>query len=548
MSFFLSPVLNEQQFDANGDPLDGGLIYTYLAGTTTPVTTYKTSTGTAQANPIVLDSSGNFPSGTQLWLQGGSSYKFEVQNSAAVPLRTYDNIMGVNDANSGFSEWNEYTASAFSYLSATSFTVVGDQTGIFEPNRRIQTANTGGTIYSTIVSSSYSAPNTTVTVQNDSGALDAGLSALYFSILSVSNSALPQVYLPELPRVDVASAATVDLSTLTSRNIQITGTTTISSFTIQSGKLFFVRFSGALTLTNNASIITQTGGNILTAAGDTCIIRATANNIVEVLSYAKVATNLFKGIQSLTATVAANALTINLAATTLDFRSATLTDGAPIPNVDIPALSITIPNGATMGGVNGVAQRLVVEVAYNGGSPVLCVSGMNGLNLDETTLISPTTISTGSDSANVIYSASSVGASSPFRVVGFVDITEATAGVWATGPTRVQGVGGQALAALSSVGYGQTWQDFTGSRVIGTTYYNTTGKPRQIKPTVSSTGSGGLIIAINGVSAGFIAHAFSTSGAQYGVGSMIIQPGDSYAVTVAASSGVTSIFEWFESI
>lgn len=90
-------------------------------------------------------------------------------------------------------------------------------------------------------------------------------------------------------RIDVASAATVDLSTLApnTRNINITGTTTITGFTIAVGRLYFVRFNSALTLTNNASIITQTGANITTAAGDTCIIRATATNTVEVLCYAK---------------------------------------------------------------------------------------------------------------------------------------------------------------------------------------------------------------------------------------------------------------------
>ncbi len=88
-------------------------------------------------------------------------------------------------------------------------------------------------------------------------------------------------------RTDVASAATVDLTTLVPGNshINITGTTTITAFTVTSGRLFFVRFNAALTLTNNASIITQTGANIVTQAGDTCILRATAANTVEVLSY-----------------------------------------------------------------------------------------------------------------------------------------------------------------------------------------------------------------------------------------------------------------------
>lgn len=86
-------------------------------------------------------------------------------------------------------------------------------------------------------------------------------------------------------RIDVASAANVNLTTAApdTRNINITGTTTISGFTVEAGKTYFVRFAGALTLTNSASLVTQSGANILTAAGDTCIIRATAANVVEVL-------------------------------------------------------------------------------------------------------------------------------------------------------------------------------------------------------------------------------------------------------------------------
>jgi hypothetical protein len=88
-------------------------------------------------------------------------------------------------------------------------------------------------------------------------------------------------------RIDVASAATVNLtsSAPSTRHINITGTTTITGFTVAAGQCYFVRFNAALTLTNNANIVTQTGANITTAAGDTCILRATAANVVEVLSF-----------------------------------------------------------------------------------------------------------------------------------------------------------------------------------------------------------------------------------------------------------------------
>jgi len=80
-----------QFFDNNGNPLAGGLIYTYAAGTTTPAATYTSSSGgTANANPIVLDSAGRTPA--QIWLTEGDSYKFVLQTSLGVTLKTDDNI------------------------------------------------------------------------------------------------------------------------------------------------------------------------------------------------------------------------------------------------------------------------------------------------------------------------------------------------------------------------------------------------------------------------------------------------------------------------
>lgn len=88
-------------------------------------------------------------------------------------------------------------------------------------------------------------------------------------------------------RIDVASAATLDLDVAapSTRNIRLTGTATITGITVTAGKVFFVTFGGAMTLTNNANIVTNSGANISTAAGDSCILRATANNVVEVLCY-----------------------------------------------------------------------------------------------------------------------------------------------------------------------------------------------------------------------------------------------------------------------
>lgn len=83
--------VGDQLFDNNGNVLSGGKIYSYEAGTTTPLTTYTAVAGTvAHTNPIILDSAGRVPGG-QIWLTV-DQYKFVVTTSADVVLATYDNI------------------------------------------------------------------------------------------------------------------------------------------------------------------------------------------------------------------------------------------------------------------------------------------------------------------------------------------------------------------------------------------------------------------------------------------------------------------------
>jgi hypothetical protein len=80
-----------QFFDNNGNPLSGGKIYTYEAGTSTPLVTYTSSSGnTAHTNPIILDSAGRVPGG-EIWNQL-QLYKFVLKTSADVTIATYDNV------------------------------------------------------------------------------------------------------------------------------------------------------------------------------------------------------------------------------------------------------------------------------------------------------------------------------------------------------------------------------------------------------------------------------------------------------------------------
>jgi hypothetical protein len=81
-----------QLFDNNGLPLSGGKIFTFAAGTTTPIITYTSSTGiTAHTNPIILDAAGRVPGG-EIWLDYAQKYKMLVSTSNNVQIASYDNI------------------------------------------------------------------------------------------------------------------------------------------------------------------------------------------------------------------------------------------------------------------------------------------------------------------------------------------------------------------------------------------------------------------------------------------------------------------------
>lgn len=89
MTTQLAPVAVQRFFDNLGLPAIGGQVYTYAAGTTTPLATYTDSTGTtANTNPIILNTRGE----AAIWLTQGLAYKFVVKDVLGNILETADNI------------------------------------------------------------------------------------------------------------------------------------------------------------------------------------------------------------------------------------------------------------------------------------------------------------------------------------------------------------------------------------------------------------------------------------------------------------------------
>lgn len=211
---YQSPIGHGMQFfDANGDPLSGGKLYTYQAGTTTAKATYKDNAGAAShTNPVVLGADGFVPGGA-LWLDTDVAYKFTLKSADdAITYFTVDNVAGLADKayvdSLAQDEWISGPTPTF--IDATSFSVSGDQTTALHAGRAIKLTDSS-TLYGVITAASYSAgPGlTTVTVLiNDGTDLSGSLSAIAYGFQSATEN---QLSLPAVRRVIFLEDADHDL-------------------------------------------------------------------------------------------------------------------------------------------------------------------------------------------------------------------------------------------------------------------------------------------------------------------------------------------------
>jgi hypothetical protein len=93
----IMPTPYQSVFDTSGNPVSGACVWTYTAGTTTPIATYTDSALlTPNSNPIVADSAGRFVA----YLTTGTSYKFTTETACTAPahgsvIRTVDNVLAI---------------------------------------------------------------------------------------------------------------------------------------------------------------------------------------------------------------------------------------------------------------------------------------------------------------------------------------------------------------------------------------------------------------------------------------------------------------------
>lgn len=263
-----------------------------------------------------------------------------------------------------------------------------------------------------------------------------------------------------------------------------------------------------------------------------------------------VAATDIKQLQSVDYTLSANALTLKLNPTNLDFRSTTLDSGAPVNVANAAQLTTTISSGSTAGTVSAVQSDIILLAINNAGTMELAWTNLaGGLDLSEQGVI--TTVAEGgagaADSANVIYS-TTARTGVAYRVVGLFRSTQTTAGTWTQTPTLVQPMGGQALAAMASLGYGAVSRP---TRALGTTYYNTSGKPREVVATIAGA-SGATASTFSYTRGAFTSPAIQASESNSTAWnslsftiSLIVPPGWGYSFQNV--TGTNTIQQWEES-
>lgn len=293
----------------------------------------------------------------------------------------------------------------YTYVGATQFKISGqDQTAKYVVGRRVRAVGTlTGTIYGIITVSAFST-DTTITIVWDSGslsnetlAISLGEPALGFPLSrrAIFNG-----------ETTVASATTTDLASANASVVAISGTTTITSFgsnAVTQNPLYFIRFTGALTLTHNAtSLILPAGANITTAAGDTALMKYEGSGNWRCMFYNKATGNpVNTGTSGATVPLLSTAntwttdQTFSGVATSTHFNTGTLTIADDTATSFTPAaLGGMIFVTAT--GAGTVFMGSALFRAASGGNSSM-VAGTKGANFDVTTTDGTLAGTTGTD-------------------------------------------------------------------------------------------------------------------------------------------------------
>jgi len=308
--------------------------------------------------------------------------------------------------------------------------------------------SSGGTIAGATITTSTIDSSTIGATTPSTGAFTT-LSAT--GVTTLSNAVLPVIDNIKLGYTTTATAAGTTTLLLASNNQQFfTGSTTQTVVLPVTSTL--VLGLSYLIVNNSTGVLTvqSSGLNTITlipagaAVRCTCILITGTTAASWSFAFESSSNIPYKQIPTITATVATNILTLGLNACSLDFRSSTASSVTTTTRNVTAAISMTVSNGSTLGTASGILAKLTVLAIDNAGTIELAVVNANAYGLlDERVLISTTAEGgTGTaDSGTVIYS-TTARTSVPFRIVGYVELTQATAGAYATAPSNIAGMGG----------------------------------------------------------------------------------------------------------
>lgn len=223
---------------------------------------------------------------------------------------------------------------------------------------------------------------------------------------------------------DVASASTINLDAATGRLVDVTGTTAITAITLAEGEEAITRFTGALTLTNGASLVLLGGADIATAAGDIAVWVGYAAGVVRMVSFSRAGV-LPTGRKLGSA--------VSLSGTTVEISGA------------IPAWVNEIDLIIDQGSSNGTSAWLV-QIGDSGGYETTGYASNSGLIVG--------TGSVGVTSSSAGFAIRAIAAT--FSVSGKITLTRKDATTWVqshaldggtSGPWAIVGGGSKALSA-----------------------------------------------------------------------------------------------------
>lgn len=122
----LAPYVRIRELDANGNPLAGGKLYTYRSGTSTAKQTYSDGDGTANTNPVVLDSEGS----ADVWIDDDEPYRFRLETASGALRWQRDGV--TNASGSVLRGVSNIAALKLISGSATATTII-DVSGYYAP-------------------------------------------------------------------------------------------------------------------------------------------------------------------------------------------------------------------------------------------------------------------------------------------------------------------------------------------------------------------------------------------------------------------------------